>query len=705
MEAYARVSTLLFIVLLGLAMLHVEPVAASDGELPPGWVPGYTYRKKHLIVGAPNAGVGYQMMFIVRRASGTDTNNTVYVSAKCKEDFSDVRFADADGNVFPYAITFKSADEAWFWIKPTVDLSTNQYIYVYYGNPDAMDESNIDNTFVYAESWDNSTLNSRWTVDNQGNGYQIDTGQRRLKLLQNCRIKSSRTIYFPSSYVVEGFYAAQYDSQDNRKFKIGTWGEGSDEKKTLFCIHNAPWNDDPGVASVGFKAEVWLSGQQIHHYAAIGHTTVVDGGSGWGSYIETTAMITRNSTNHITVWIGGYTATRSNTESPDRIFLVCQLINYAYIYNFKIRKYVNPEPSHGTWFDEESITVTHARLNVNVEPSFLSYVAFTLDYPTNVLFAPWSGILTTGSHTLTVLDTKIQVNATHVYGFKCWKKGDEIVSFDKSYTVQLQAGTTNVALVFVAHNVSIVSDPEMYVRLEVDGWQVQTPTNIFRGTGYYNFRVLDTQLYYNATHILRFYGWYVDNVYIGGSDEVNIYISYNTRIKLAYRYVEIPAPPPMTFKAQIVELGTILAGTSRDFAITVIFDANSLSIQSVEFTAKAEWLQVLDPLPAYATKGVEAVGTFTINCRLTLPQNVQGYYTIPFKITAKTSGDVTITTASYITFTATTTPTAVEAVSAQPTSIVAGYTETIIRIIGNPIILILLIALTIWLATYTIKKR
>ncbi|MEM1540739.1 MAG: hypothetical protein QXJ07_05090 [Candidatus Bathyarchaeia archaeon] len=57
------------------------------------------------------------------------------------------------------------------------------------------------------------------------------------------------------------------------------------EKKTLFCVHNAPWNDDPGVASVGFKAEVWLTGQQMHHYAAIEHTVVVGSGLGWGGII------------------------------------------------------------------------------------------------------------------------------------------------------------------------------------------------------------------------------------------------------------------------------------------------------------------------------------------------------------------------------------------------------------------------------------
>jgi len=108
----------------------------------------------------------------------------------------------------------------------------------------------------------------------------------------------------------------------------------------------------------------------------------------------------------------------------------------------------------------------------------------------------------------------------------------------------------------------------------------------------------------------------------------------------------------------------------------------------------------------YASKGLEAVGTATIMARLTVPQNVQGYYSIPFKVTAKTSQDVTITTSSYITFTVTAQPATIEAITTQPTGITPlGFTETIQRIFGNPLILILLVALTVWLATYTIKKH
>jgi hypothetical protein len=691
-------------------------VKATDGQLPPGWLSGYTYRKKHTITGATNAGIDYQMMFKVRRASGNDSDNIVYLSTKCKADYSDVRFADADGNIFPYAITYKSSDEAWFWIKPSLDLSTDQNIYIYYGNPDAQDQSSLDNTFIFAEDWSSPSLNSRWTVDSQGEGYVIDPSTRRIQLkakvgATTAQLRSNKTLYFPSFYRVEQFSAPQYETSISQiALTITAYlsvSGGYPTTRVDFSLHNYVYND-PGVAFASFHATYYSYNAYYYALAGVGHNddySYLLGTNAPGTYTSN-AIIQRNASGFVQVyWKDDWRVNEYNTESPDRIYLRVysqgSTTNYAYFPAFKVRKYVNPEPGHGAWYAEEQATTVAAKLNVDVEPSWLSYVAFTLDYPTQILFAPWSSFLNTGSHTVTVLDSKITVNSTYVYGFKCWKKAGEIVSFDKSYTFNLAAGTTDITIVYIAHNVTIVSDPEMYVRLTVDGWQVTTPATIYRGSGYYNFEALDTKLYYNATHILTFYGWYVDNIYIGSSSTANIYISYNTQIKLAYKAVEIPAPPPMTFKAQIVDLGTVPAGTSKDFAITVMFDATTISIESVEFQARGEWLQITDTLPMQASRGLQAMGTATIQARLTAPQNTQGYYSIPFKVIGKTSDGTTITTASYLTFTITA-PTQIT----ETTAITAGgFAETITRIIGNPILLMLLIALIIWLSTYSLKKH
>jgi hypothetical protein len=669
-------------------------VKAYDGQLPPGWLSGYTYRKKHTVIGSAGAGMNYQVKFRVYMSSGTDAGNTVYLGGKCKTDFSDVRFADPDGNIFSYWIQTLTADYADIWVKVGSDLSVDQNIYIYYGNPDIQSQSDFDATFVFGETWSSSTLNtSKWTVD--GGTVSIDTGQRKVTLYTPGTLRTTGTnLVFPSNFKIE-------KAVNDEPVRLAASSSASSNGEAYFGL-----TDGGGRGIIFFGTyRYWYNPTSSYTWkriAGVGHNIDAYGGDNEG-VTDWTAYLTRQGDNYTIQGVSNpltYSEIYSSSEA-NRIWLTFSIASSVSFYSFKIRKYVSPEPGHGAWYAEEQATTVAAKLNINVEPSWLSYVAFTLDYPTQILFAPWSSFLNMGSHAVTVLDSKITVNSTYVYGFKCWKKAGEIVSFDKNYTFNLAAGTTDITIVYVAHNVTIVSDPEMYVCLTVDAWQVTTPTTIYRGSGYYNFEALDTQLYYNATHILTFYGWYVDNIYIGSSSTANIYISYNTQIKLAYKAVEIPAPPPMTFKAQIVDLGTVPAGTSKDFAITVIFDATTITIESVEFQAKGEWLQITDTLPMQASRGLEAMGTATIQARLTAPQNTQGYYSIPFKVIGKTSDGTTITTASYLTFTIT----ASTQITETTTITAGGFEETIIRLLGNPILLLLLIALIIWLASYSLKKH
>ncbi|MEM3697927.1 MAG: hypothetical protein QXQ94_10630, partial [Candidatus Bathyarchaeia archaeon] len=125
-----------------------------------------------------------------------------------------------------------------------------------------------------------------------------------------------------------------------------------------------------------------------------------------------------------------------------------------------------------------------------------------------------------------------------------------------------------------------------------------------------------------------------------------------------------------------------------------------ITITKIEFQLKQEWFTLQEPLPKQASRGMETIGTATIQAQLKTPENVQGYYSIPFIVTATTPQDLTITTASYITFTITATPQ-----TSETTLTAGGFIETIQRLLGNPILLLLLIALIIWLASYSLKKH
>lgn len=144
----------------------------------------YPYRKRIVIGVATSAVANYQVRVTVN-----------YVSGKMNSDFSDLRFSDASGNSLPYWIESKTdSSVAYVWVKiATTNTTVKQYIYVYYGNPSAVSESNIDNVmdaglraFLYDGTGFNTFLgttidtspNYNWgsgTVSINGVGNQTDT--------------------------------------------------------------------------------------------------------------------------------------------------------------------------------------------------------------------------------------------------------------------------------------------------------------------------------------------------------------------------------------------------------------------------------------------------------------------------------------------------------------------------------------------------
>ncbi|WP_128700698.1 DUF2341 domain-containing protein [Candidatus Velamenicoccus archaeovorus] len=75
-----------------------------------------------------------------------------------KSDGSDVRFVDSDDTtLLPYYLdTFSTTEQkARFWIKlPTLSNTAKQTVYMYYGNPAAVSQSNGDNVFEFFDSFD-----------------------------------------------------------------------------------------------------------------------------------------------------------------------------------------------------------------------------------------------------------------------------------------------------------------------------------------------------------------------------------------------------------------------------------------------------------------------------------------------------------------------------------------------------------------------
>jgi hypothetical protein len=135
-----------------------------------GWLSGYSFRKQITITGSPDGDlINYKMDFTLNYTTGTDFDYTIHLDSKAKSDFSDIRFTSSTGsNQLNYSLinTIDSDYSKVVVIVPEIKMSTNiTYIYLYWGNPSATDESDTTIFNFYDDFEDPTTITdtSKWT--------------------------------------------------------------------------------------------------------------------------------------------------------------------------------------------------------------------------------------------------------------------------------------------------------------------------------------------------------------------------------------------------------------------------------------------------------------------------------------------------------------------------------------------------------------
>jgi len=154
-----------------------EPAFSSAGAIEiSGWPRGWRYRCRITIAGSSGAGTGYQVLLKVGESQGA-TGCDFHLgglSAKFpsqKNDGGDLRFATSDGTAFVNFWVEKVEGTspnrvAYVWVKVSADLGTNQDILIYYGNPNATNASNGDNTFLFFDDFEGTSLNTnKWSTE------------------------------------------------------------------------------------------------------------------------------------------------------------------------------------------------------------------------------------------------------------------------------------------------------------------------------------------------------------------------------------------------------------------------------------------------------------------------------------------------------------------------------------------------------------
>ena len=152
---------------------QIVPITLTVSSSP---LPGWTYRKPVTIAGsAGGALTGYQVKLTVNRSDGADSGSTVFLGTKCSADYGDLRFTNAAGAPLDYWIESATTASAILWVE--LDFSpaspSAATFYCYYGNAAATAASNIKNTFVFADDFEDGTLDtaSRWTVPSASGSY------------------------------------------------------------------------------------------------------------------------------------------------------------------------------------------------------------------------------------------------------------------------------------------------------------------------------------------------------------------------------------------------------------------------------------------------------------------------------------------------------------------------------------------------------
>jgi hypothetical protein len=319
-----------------------------------GWLSGWSYRKSHVINSASGAGSNYQIRIKAHYGSGTDSGEDVYLNSHCRTDFGDVRFTDDDGTtLLDYWMEEKvDSDYAVFWVEVADDLSTNPAtIYIYYGKSDATTTSDGAATFPFFDDFPGSSIDTtKWNTAG------------------TVTVSNSICTLGPSS-VFNRIYSKTAFGYGGFRAKVRTTAVSYG---TLMDIDDTPTYNNFILCDV------------YPYTDNFGVRTRRDGGTVYT--LKTTTPEDTNFHKQDTLWasssevkvvLDGNVNTQTQGVPGDSPNLVIRFEVNGASEPTKIteidwvfrRKYVSPEPSHGTWGNEETsggITITWtAPLNVS----------------------------------------------------------------------------------------------------------------------------------------------------------------------------------------------------------------------------------------------------------------------------------------------------------------------------------------------------
>lgn len=313
-------------------------------------------RKSHVINGAPGAGTNYQIKIKVHYGSGIDSGEDVYLNHNSRIDFGDVRFMDDNGvTELDYWIQEKvNGYYAIFWVEVRDDLSyQSQVIYIYYGNNDATTTSSITDTFIIAmdtegtaigdtpPGWtDGSTRTSSATVQSDQSKY----GTSSLKLVHagwdQYGIIYKNGFSLPNTFAIEFAVRVSMSAQ-----AIGEYDQVFEARSLSYteawlyhpCTYRGMyfWNRD-SWRLMDSSVDTWY---EVSIICDDGNDQVE------AIYVDGVERLSGSKVFENAVRITSFLWRTTTSDTAGNMWLD----------GFRVRKYVEPEPTHGAWGVEEPV--------------------------------------------------------------------------------------------------------------------------------------------------------------------------------------------------------------------------------------------------------------------------------------------------------------------------------------------------------------
>jgi hypothetical protein len=323
--------------------------------------------------------IDYQIRITAHYGSGTDEGENVYLNGHTKADFGDVRFAwlnSSSGSevACDYWIEKSNVgDNALFWVKiPEISNEANSTIHIYYGKMDANTTANGYNTFDFFDDFSGDL--SKWTIehfDGSGSASIVD-GWARVNaqpggdfwgyrdggsgLFTVAPLDSSyaiETMFRQQSYLTNDvhnrFLMSRANLNDHSAFYTMLFDGDSSHITTNWRDANGAYTDWAGEhtgwargSNTIFQARLVKSGTTYHAYISTDGKNWYSAGSRSGNYQGYIGLVDS--------YHDGYT-------------------EFDWV---RVRKCVEPEPTHGDWGTEDisqcviidQTFVSAARVNV-----------------------------------------------------------------------------------------------------------------------------------------------------------------------------------------------------------------------------------------------------------------------------------------------------------------------------------------------------